>query len=100
MQVITRYNKPQKGKVTVSIENRRNITGLLPNEWRAWAVYRTRLGGIDVYEEEIFPITETAAITDCQNKFYQQMSERIEAGRRNLNHLPAAIKRTGNKRKD
>ena len=69
MQVITRYNKPQKGKVTVSIENRRNITGLLPNEWRAWAVYRTRLGGIDVYEEEIFPSPKPPPLPTARTNF-------------------------------
>ena len=84
MQVITRYNH-KKGRATVSLEQQLILTGR---------------GGIDVYAEETFPIADAAAITDCQNKFYQQMSERIEAGRRNLNHLPAAIKRTGNKRKD
>lgn len=99
MQVITRYNKPRPGKVTVSLEHHRILTSPSTKEAHEWKGLKTKRS-IVIYAEYIFPITETAAITDCQNKFYQQMSERIESGRRNLNHLPAAIKRTGNKRKD
>lgn len=99
MQVITRYNKPRPGKVTVSLEHRRILTSHSTKEAHEWKGLKTKRGVV-IYAEHIFPITDTAAITDCQNKFYQQMSERIEVSRRSLTHLPAAVSRTGNKRKD
>ena len=73
MQVITRYNKPRPGKVTVSLEHRRILTSHSTKEAHEWKGLKTKRGVV-IYAEHIFPIADTAAITDCQNKFYQQMS--------------------------
>lgn len=99
MHIITRYDH-KKGKATVSLEQRRIQTGCTPKAEHEWKVRKTKHGGIDVYAEETFPITSAAAIQACQNRLYQQMSERIEAARRSLNHLPAAISRRGGKQRD
>lgn len=96
MDVITRYHK---GKATVSLEQRRLLPGYNAEEHQ-WKGLKTLRRGVDVYAEETFPAADTDAIRACQDKFYQQMSERTEERRRSLNHPPAAISRSGNKRKD
>lgn len=99
MNIITRYDH-KKGKATVSLVHRRILTGRTPKAEHEWKVRKTKHGGIEVYAEETFPITDTAAIQACQNRLYQQMCGRIEAARRNLNRLPAAIIRRAGKQRD
>lgn len=96
MDVITRY---RKGKATVSLEQRRILTGY-DAEAHQWKGLKTKRRGVDVYAEETFPAADTAAIQACQNRFFQQMSERTEERRRSLNHPPAAISRSGGKQRD
>jgi len=97
MHIIQR-NDHKRGIATVCGEMRYIQTQRTPKALHLWSLGRHNVRrSVTVFMERQFPIDDTAAIEAHKQKL-RQLDEQIRTNPHQ--NYPAAIKRTGNKRKD
>ena len=97
MHIIQR-NDHKRGIATVCGEMRYIQTQRTPKALHLWSLGRYNVRrSVTVFMERQFPIDDTAAIEAHKQKL-RQLDEQIRTNPHQ--NYPAAIKRTGNKRKD
>ena len=97
MHIIQR-NDHKRGIATVCGEMRYIQTQRTPKALHLWSLGRHNVRrNVTVFMERQFPIDDTAAIEAHKQKL-RQLDEQIRTNPHQ--NYPAAIKRTGNKRKD
>ena len=97
MHIIQR-NDHKRGIATVCGEMRYIQTQRTPKALHLWSLGRHNVRrSVTVFMEHQFPIDDTAAIEAHKQKL-RQLDEQIRTNPHQ--NYPAAIKRTGNKRKD
>ncbi|WP_153708918.1 hypothetical protein [Eikenella corrodens] len=98
MMHIIQRNDHKRGIATVCGEMRYIQTQRTPKALHLWSLGRHNVRrSVTVFMERQFPIDDTAAIEAHKQKL-RQLDEQIRTNPHQ--NYPAAIKRTGNKRKD
>ena len=98
MMHIIQRNDHKRGIATVCGEMRYIQTQRTPKALHLWSLGRHNVRrSVTVFMERQFPIDDTAAIEAHKQKL-RQLDEQIRINPHQ--NYPAAIKRTGNKRKD